>query len=485
MFSSFIDRNWSRHFVTELMKRSVAALVLAIAAMLAGEAKAAAPENMPVWRAQLAIRTADVHEAGTNDSVKAQLNGNNVTWLDYARDDFKRNDYFIYDLTLANVNNPNAPPTVSRLSDITRLEITKTGDDGLCIREVMLMVNGKPIYRQVFDTPGLWLDSDGERSRTYQVSAQELRRNSSWQACPAPVYPRDLPRLFTRGEIESRIESIIGTAIHYNKLYWDHIYGRAVEVSKKDDHTLKVDLDLSASVPGFNPDVDIDFDIGLSCSGGRISMTLSNYKVNVDSSWYAEVVSLGGYDAMDHILQGVIKSSLQSITFTQDTGQPFCPRITVADNGDVHLDIPTLPGFRKKVTVTFLNMKVIDNLFPAEPARLVFNFGVQNQYRNYPGAGTQTFAVGQTISLPSSLSFTELMDSGAPGKLRVLVRTTLKPVIRTDPKTGELIGGPPRQIEVRREYGAPSYGRGIHTETSTVNNGVFEITYRVDVQDAS
>jgi hypothetical protein len=464
----------------------VAAAALAILGMLPVEAKATPPESMPVWRAQLAIRTADVNEAGTDDSVKAQLNGSNVSWLDYARDDFPRNDYFTYDLTLADVGNANGSPNVSRLSDVRRLEITKTGDDGLCIRELMLIVNGKPIYREVFDSPGLWLDSDQERSRTYTVSYSKLRQNANWRAYPAPVYPRDLPRLITRGEIESRIESIIGTVIHDNKLYWDHIYGRAVEVSKKDDGTLKVDLDLAAEVPGFNPEVDIDFDLGVSCSGGRISMTLSNYKVNVDSRWYAEVLTLGGYDAMDHILRAIIRGQLQSMTFAQETGQPFCPIIRIADSGDVHFDIPTLPGFRKRVTVTFLSVKVIDTLFPSEPVQIAFDFRVNNQSRRHPGTGVQTFALGQTITLPG-LSFTELMDSGTQANLRLAVRTALKPNLRTDPRTGQILPSAPRQLELQHQFGPSiNYGRGLHTaEQSTVNNGFFEITYRIDVQGAN
>ncbi len=440
------------------------AIALAMLALVAPNAKASPPESMPVWRAQLLIRTADVSDAGTDDGVKVQLNSRNVTWLDYERDDFKRNDVFTYDLAPVDIKNPGAAPTLSRLSDLTKLEISKTGTDGLCIREIDLRINGRSIYREVFSAPGLWLDNDNGHSRVYAVSSSRLRQNSHWLTYPAPVSPQDLPLLITHGEMESRIESLAGTFIHDNSLYWGHLHGRAVEVTKKDDHTLHVDLDLAAGVTGPNPEIDVDMDVGISCSSGSISLAFQNVHAEAD---YLGLFSKG--------------KDLQSFTVALSTGQPLCPLIAVGANGDINLGIPVPPAPRRRVTVTFLNVKVTDNLFPSAPANLAFGFGMNSQFRRYPAAGTQTFALGQSISLPASLNTTEVMASGT---LWVTAGTNLHAVIHENPKTGEPMPAGVRRIEVRRSYASSAnFGRGIHTERSTVDGGFFEVTYRIDVQD--
>ena len=64
-----------------------------------------------VWRAELVLHTADVEDAGTDDSVFILLNsaagdtqpGGNRTWLDYARDDFERGATHSYDLGTVSV----------------------------------------------------------------------------------------------------------------------------------------------------------------------------------------------------------------------------------------------------------------------------------------------------------------------------------------------------------------------------------------------
>ena len=72
---------------------SLIASALAFAAWGGGltVAQAAPPPNtMPIWRLQVRFLTADVGDAGTDDSVKFELNGGNITWLDSGRDDRER-----------------------------------------------------------------------------------------------------------------------------------------------------------------------------------------------------------------------------------------------------------------------------------------------------------------------------------------------------------------------------------------------------------
>jgi hypothetical protein len=77
------------------------------------------------WRLQITLRTADVEDAGTDDGVVVRLNADNVTWLDYGRDDFPRNNSFTYDLRTSGV---------SRIHHLRHIDIAKVGGDGLCLK---------------------------------------------------------------------------------------------------------------------------------------------------------------------------------------------------------------------------------------------------------------------------------------------------------------------------------------------------------------
>ncbi len=280
-------------------------------------------ENMPVWRAQVRFTTGDVKNAGTDDSVKVQLRSDNVTWVDYGRDDFERGDTFTYDLTLDNIN---------RLNDITKLKIAKTGSDGWCVRSLDLIINGRVIYTRNFNSPCLWLDNDNGHSRSYTVVSSRLRAHPRWRSYRQPFPPLVIPH----EEMESRVESILGDNIHGTKLYWGHLHGRAVEVTKKDDQTIHVDLDLAYGVTALpDPEVDIDFDLRFACSAGEITLTTLNVDVDVDSAWYYEVVSLGLIEILDYKVENGIEDAFTAINEAIDTGQSVCPTITILHDGSV------------------------------------------------------------------------------------------------------------------------------------------------------
>ena len=86
-------------------------------------------------------------DANTDDAVQVRLNGRNATWMDQPGDDRERGDLFTYDLMLTD---PSGISTLSRVRDITMLEVTKTGSDGWCFTTLDLMINGKSIYSQSF-----------------------------------------------------------------------------------------------------------------------------------------------------------------------------------------------------------------------------------------------------------------------------------------------------------------------------------------------
>ena len=289
------------------------------------------PGDTPIWRVQLRMVVADVDDAGTDDSVKVELNDGHQTWLDYGRDDFQRDSDFTYDLVLTNL---------AKLDDINYIRITKVGTDGLCLKSFDLLVNGKRIYSQnlaVGRVPCRWLDGDDGHAPSLTVAGTTLRAHSLWQQYTQPFPPLVIPR----EELESRIESIIGDKLHGTKLYWGEISGRAVEVTRKDDHTVHVDLDLAYSLDNwFDPEVDVDLDLGLACSGGKISLTASNVQVHVDANWVTDVLSLGLVNIAEHYIDGRINDGLKNFSFKTEVGVPLCPTMTVQSNGNIVFSLP-------------------------------------------------------------------------------------------------------------------------------------------------
>jgi hypothetical protein len=279
-------------------------------------------ESSPVWRAQLRIAVCDVQDAKTDDPVKAELNESSVTWLDYARNDFERGSTFTYDLLLSNV---------STLADITKLRVAKTGDNGVCLESLTLKVNGKTIFSHAF-SPRRWLDGS-HRSVTF--SSAELRGSAQWAGYTLPI-----PSLsISRSELESRIEAMAGTFIHGNDLYWGRLHGRGVEVSRKSSSTIHGDLDLAYRLDNwFDPEVDIDFDVRI-CKDGQVSVAVQNVDVDVDSPWYAEILSLGIAEYVDQKMSEGMEKALRGITVPVGGTIPSCP--TIQSDGSLQFSLVT------------------------------------------------------------------------------------------------------------------------------------------------
>jgi len=95
-----------------------------------GPAFLGSPESERVWRAQARLTVCDRASAGTDDSVSVSMKAGNHTLLDFdGFNDFRRNADFTYDLSLQDIR---------ALSDIERLQVSKPGSDGLCLRLIEL-----------------------------------------------------------------------------------------------------------------------------------------------------------------------------------------------------------------------------------------------------------------------------------------------------------------------------------------------------------
>jgi len=152
----------------------------------------------------------------------------------------------------------------------------------------------------------------------------------------------ELPLRITRGQIENVVDSTVSGFISGTDLYWGHIYGRRVEATRKDYNTLAIDLDLAYSVDNwFDPEVDVDFDLDFSCTGGTINAQPRNVAVHVDSSWYSDVLSLGIVELVDsRVRDGVAAQLGSSLGPVMAGGFGACPSIQVQTNGDVVFDGP-------------------------------------------------------------------------------------------------------------------------------------------------
>ncbi len=165
-------------------------------------------------------------------------------------------------------------------------------------------------------------------------------------SCYAEVMSNcEFPVRITQAQVEDTVKGQVDAFIAGTDLYFGHIYGRPVEAVRKDNDSLSVDLDLAYSVDyWFDPEVDVDFDLDFSCSGGKISTLPSHFRFNVDSAWYSELLSLGIAQLSDSIASGVLNgiSRLfeEALGTTSDLGFKVCPTVFVQSNGDVVFDFP-------------------------------------------------------------------------------------------------------------------------------------------------
>jgi hypothetical protein len=261
-------RNRARTNAARAVSRLLALGAAVVIPLLQPGFAIAASETMPVWRAQVRFETDGGSDMGTDDDVQVSLSNDNATWIDYARDDFEAGDDFTYDLLLTNVRT---------LGDVRHLAVRKTGDDGWCIDNMTLLINGQPIYYVSFEgtyTRCRWMDSDQWGILSFTISGSTLRAHRLWHGFQGAARPTRI----TRTEFESRIQAVVGNWIEGgdDRFKWGHLYGsRYVEAMPVDPRTIRVDLDMTRIYNNLpDGEADGDFDMRFTCSGGRLSLTI-------------------------------------------------------------------------------------------------------------------------------------------------------------------------------------------------------------------
>jgi hypothetical protein len=263
--------------------------------------------------------------------------------------------------------------------------------------------------------------------------------------------------------------------------------------------------------------------VGAGSSGGRVPLCFTNFGSRVDlQGWGENVATLGrgdiringtddrqwystsfsGTSSASPIVVGAA-ASIQGLrknrglgAFTSTAMRDFL-RQTGVPQASNPKQIGPLPNLRaaidahapkRTLKVTFLNVKVVDNVF-AGPHALSFNFTVNNKSAQFPvGGATASFLQGVPVSFPPNFSLTgqEILNEG----LTVQASTTLRSVLKFHPKTGLLISVWNRPVKLLSFYPTGSSfssspivfgGSKTFTERSTDASGYFELTYRVEV----
>ena len=291
-------------------------------------------DGRDIWRVQLRLRTANVPDANTDDDVYVYLKEPHATYLNYSHNDFERGNEFTYDLLTDGL---------SDLSDINEIYIIKPGSDGWCIEALALLINGREIYNEQFGSTAStchWLDQGGDSLYHYFITRTTLRAHPLWQGFEQPPPPLGLPR----AELESRIEGIVGDALHGTDAYWGDLDGdRYVEVTGKDGERAHVTVDLSADVPGFDAEVDLSFDLKFTgaCSDGQtpleLHITTENVSAGADLDWYTELLTLGLANLAEGGIADRVVDAFPDLdkTITINTNETVCVTPVVIQSGDV------------------------------------------------------------------------------------------------------------------------------------------------------
>jgi hypothetical protein len=289
----------------------------------AHELTLALSENLPVYRVQLRTTTCNLPGAGTDNAVEVRLNPSNSTWLDYSHDDFERGASFTYDLGLENVD---------FLDDISMLELSKTGSDVWCLRRLELYVNNGLIFERSYAPSGRWLSSARRDHGALSIPGGQLRRNPNWAAY-RPSLP---PDRIARSEIESRIESAVGNALHGQKVTWRRLRGSALELARASRLSYSGELGLELKLDNWpDPQIDASFRLAISCREGRLTMRVRELRLDVDSPWYSDVATLG---LLDGKIEQTLRQALRNVSLTRSTAVLICPpALGIASNGDLRL----------------------------------------------------------------------------------------------------------------------------------------------------
>lgn len=236
-------------------------------------------EEINIYRMQIRIETCNNYEAGTDDDVYVQMNESDEKFfLDKAKNDFSKGHTTTYDVL---------SESIRKIKDIQFLKMGIRGDDATCFRIVELIINNNkdPIFQISYPDHGKWIDDN----KSFTIPARELRASAGWKYTAANQHIwKSGNGHISKATILSMIECSIGNQLNLkygDELAWGKssfprtLFGPGVEVTYVNNKTLHFDLDLQGKIKGPNPEVDVDFDLVISCNNGQLETKVKNVKV--------------------------------------------------------------------------------------------------------------------------------------------------------------------------------------------------------------
>jgi hypothetical protein len=193
----------------------------------------------------------------------------------------------------------------------------------------------------------LHLLSNAKRAAVAALAAASLLPASNAQAADVVV---TLDRAFLERAVE---DAVTRTAVAAEpRLYWGHVSGRRVEITRKDQDSINIDLDLAFDVKNApDPEIDVDVEIGFHCFYADPDVNLAVPKWDVDvnfPTWL--VVATGGLSwVANHVVNVIVDKKLRSVDdirqqlvqqVNQQLGQvgfEFCPAFNVTPSANVQV----------------------------------------------------------------------------------------------------------------------------------------------------
>jgi len=305
-------------------------------------------EDIPVWRAQIQLKTASIDDANTDDAIQIALRKQDMssitvrnmpmmmrdievhdikpTFPDSPKNDFEKGDNKIYDLLVKDIKTIN---------DINQLTIQKFYSDGWCLKSYALHINEIKVFSEEFNNCQ-WFDNEPFEHRKYILEGWELRTFSNdWKKS---YDNQKFPVTYETVDLEKKIEALIGHINNYDTHYsWEG----NVDVRWIEDNTFSIEFDLKKER---NLDFDIDGTVFLAgdvdCRSGTVFMNvvssdMSTAQDAVNEAMEAISRTSGGAGAFfisPMWLDDIGKEHLQNVILYRSQDN-VCPDILSNSNG--------------------------------------------------------------------------------------------------------------------------------------------------------
>ena len=283
---------------------SVAALATLMFQTAFARAADADPEKARIYEVDVWVHTCDLVNAGTNDFVSVRLDTatGQQFFLDNPGNDRERGGIDYYHVTLENIG---------RLSDIKRIQFDLKGNDGWCVDQVWLWVNGDALY--VNSTDPVWLDNDNSNYLPYyKIFSSTLRAFMWWPESSSSPQVCKAPKEMTKGDMKSTLDGIVGDKISQGVGFPSSVkkvsWRGDSSLSRRDSNSWKYVVKFRAEVKDYyDADVEATYDVDVSC-GSDLSLTprLISKSVKFDIPLWVTILSGGAVNAVNLIVDAIV-----------------------------------------------------------------------------------------------------------------------------------------------------------------------------------